>query len=77
MDQDKERRIGVLAGMLKDTIEIIEKRNPTHAYDEVNEAFGKHMAYILSKEEFSHFTVADLKPVADVLVDFQNRYFKR
>jgi hypothetical protein len=74
---DKTRRIGVLAEMLKDRIESIGKRNPLHVDDEVNKEFGKHMAFILSKEEFSQFTVADLKPVLDVLVDFQNRYFKR
>lgn len=74
---NKTHRIGLLTEMLKDRIEKIEERSSIDVCKEVNDEFRVHIEYILTAEEFSHFTVADLKPLVDVLADFKDRYFKR
>ncbi|MEB9454410.1 hypothetical protein [Bacillus anthracis] len=74
---DKTHRVGLLTEMLKDRIKKIEERSSIDVYKEVNDEFRMHIEYILTAEEFSHLTVADLKPLVDVLADFKDRYFKR
>lgn len=74
---DKTHIIGILVEMIQDKIKGIEETESIHVYEDVNEAFGNFMEYILRDEKLSQLTVEDLKPILEVVVDFRNRYFKR